>query len=602
MKYMKYIECGYCYHTHVIYKEGEAPAEFVQATCPGAQTPKTQKVKGLIAMVASPHLSSRALRISHLIQSIEQAEKVVIPTSGKWFARPCPETPRHGFLESRVVKSSAELIALVKETLEIDPKGEVMVLPFVDATHNLIWTPGLVSIGPGHDGATAGKDTLSIPLAGKIPKGITQTLHQAGVPAGEWPYIEAVVEKEGPPRYTQLRAGPKVEGVNPDFIPKEVKVEKILTPNTQSTTPTDLLEWETLMREAAPGTVVYHPGGSLISHYAIHARVCGVPFLTTREPKVGEILEEIPTPKVNPLSVLEGAAAASRVKLSMDNCSEAVSMILVGTHHSAAMVGDHSRWIGAAAVMMLRLGVTAIKGEARHFNQGHKPLREQVYEKVFNLSLSRQRAAVGRVVNLFRYGAWGGSVGGKRWAACAVALVPLFNTLRDLSLSPTEESVNALLLALNKALNQAHYNGWWMNKFTSTNAFTKAADGDESIAIEAALLATEMGILPTEKVSEITSRWADWPVTMITPPKVESVEMLYTEGMPGIQLRPTIRGYQKKVAPIVIPACDLAKSLKALGDIYLVTGEDRLRVECRPLSGAPITLWTEPVPGEELKK
>jgi hypothetical protein len=599
---MKYIECGYCWSTHTIYKPGEEkPEGFVQSPCPGAQIPRTQKVKGLMTLISSS-LSSRALRISQLFQSVEQAEKFAsVPTVAGIFARPCPEQPRHGFLESRLVESREELIALVKETLEVDPNGEVMTLPFIEAKHNLIWTPGLVSIGPGHDGATAGKDTISIPLAGKIPKLVGGLLEKAGVPNGQWPYIEVVTNGEST-YYTQLRAGPKIEGVSPDFIPEEVTVTNVLTPDTKSITPTDLLEWETLMREAEPGTVVYHPGGSMISHYAVHARLCGVPFITTFEPQVGDVLKQIPTPKVNPFAVLEGAVAASKVKLSMDNCAHAVSLLLLGTHHSAAMVGDHSRWLGAAAVMMLRLGVTAIKGEARHFNSGHKPLRETVYQKVFNLSLSRQRAAVTRVVNLFRYGAWGGSVGGKRWAACAVALVPLFNALRDLCLSPTEENVSALMLTLNKAVNQAHYNGWWMNKFTDTNACNRAADGDEMIAIQAAQLATEMPIVPVEKVNEITSRWADWPLTTITPPKVDSVEMSYTEGMPGIHLQPTIRAYQKKVAPIIIPACDLAKSLKALGDIYLVTGEDRLRVECRPMSGAPVTLWVEPVPGEELKK
>ena len=47
-------------------------------------------------------------------------------------ARPCPIRPRHGFVESRQVHSVEEVNQVLSETLVADPKGEVILMPFLD--------------------------------------------------------------------------------------------------------------------------------------------------------------------------------------------------------------------------------------------------------------------------------------------------------------------------------------------------------------------------------------------------------------------------------------------------------------------------------------
>jgi hypothetical protein len=84
----------------------------------------------------------------------------------KIFARPCPKVPRHGFVDSRVISNKEELKSLYKEVLKEDPQGEIVLTNFLDnaVCNAVLTTGGTISIGPGHNGATAGKNSFSFPV------------------------------------------------------------------------------------------------------------------------------------------------------------------------------------------------------------------------------------------------------------------------------------------------------------------------------------------------------------------------------------------------------------------------------------------------------
>ncbi len=150
------------------------------------------------------------------------------------FARPCPVRPRHGFVESRVIEYTDKLETCYKlwdEMREVDPESELILMPKIDAKSSIVVTPGRLAVGPGHDGATSGNKSVSIPLVGAMPPELTTTLlKNAGINLKtEDPYIEAVAKPDGTIYVTQLRAGPKIpNAIGQDYVPEKIKVIRLL--------------------------------------------------------------------------------------------------------------------------------------------------------------------------------------------------------------------------------------------------------------------------------------------------------------------------------------------------------------------------------------
>jgi len=73
-----------------------------------------------------------------------------------YFSRPCPMRPRHGFVDSREIRTVAEAAGLIQETLHADEDAEIVTMPLVNAAFSGIWTPGSLVVGQRNDRATAG--------------------------------------------------------------------------------------------------------------------------------------------------------------------------------------------------------------------------------------------------------------------------------------------------------------------------------------------------------------------------------------------------------------------------------------------------------------
>lgn len=466
------------------------------------------------------------------------------------FARPCPPTPVHGGVESRIVENLDELKRVVAETLSAYPTGEVLVVEPIEAAYNTIWLPNMLTIGPGHDGATSGVDTAWIPLLGIEPKAIKGLRDGAGLKDKDTAYIEAVLKRPQADRcglyttlLTQLRAGLPITTISPDFIPYPVTVQKIIEVRPKS----DLMAWERLLNrdKNVEGVVVYHPGGSLADHYSVHARTYGIPVITSKPCRLGEtITPEVPVSEPDVGAVVKGLVVGSIMDLPLEETGAAVKALLVSLHHSAALTGEHGRWLGAAAALMVRLGATALKAEARYvLPHDNKQSREQIYTKVLPFSVSRHQARLSKLIQLFRYGKFTGkNVGGEKWAVCGEETAKLTNAIQTLVMFPTIGNTHSLVRCLNSVVNQAHNTGWWLNKFVGGKVFNsiqefcvKETSGAGSMLYK---IEHTYHTLPAELVSKTINQWQKWkPVSLVPTLKATVIKCSSPNDVPShIQL------------------------------------------------------------------
>lgn len=454
---------------------------------------RTQKAQGLSVL----HGYSRWQPLRHVVLQ-DPTDPIPLHAFqwallGQLFVRPCPIVPAHGFVESRRLPACTTLEALRDaltlvwaEARAADPQAELLLTPFVEASANLIWRPGVVTIGPGHDGATSGRDSLRIPAPALAPLDDLPTSLRVVLRDGritDTPYVEAVVGADTVPFkpgdssvvVTQLRNGPGGD-TRPDFIPASVQIEQVVEPAGE-----DLLAWAARVAAFTPGTVVYHPGGNCNDHYFVHCRVHQVPILTTRRPVVGERLVAQPPIPYDPQACAHGMVAGLRVPLDKSPATRkhAVAALTHVLHAAPQIEGTDAYWVGLAAMLMVRLGYAAALGEYRHSyrSMGLKSRnRDQVYIAVLR-DFWGHRPLVEQAWASFHYGAWSNGYGGEAWAECTEATIALETTLLDCLRQPSPTGVAGILSALNRVVNLAHNNGWWLNKFTSRDTFDRGAQG-----------------------------------------------------------------------------------------------------------------------------
>lgn len=574
-----------------------------------AAVPTTQKAKGVFGLSSGEFrlysTGAQALLVLKLIPVTGEWEHDLDwPYKNKVFARPCPPNPEHGFVESREVKSWEDVEALREETAKVCPEAEIILTPLIKADWNAIWTPALLTVGPGHDGATAGKDTINIPLAGMNSLTDKFVHETCGVKKGKGPYIEAVGNKNEI-TLTQLRGGPILDpGLPLDNIPFNLTVTEVIKTNGE-----DLLTWATRTKEmeGQVGPVVWHPGGSPTDHYSVHCREKGIPICITFEPHVGQTLtkSKIQVDPLDPLEMCLGLAAVDRVPMEYDKnqgsytvgsmARSYTTLLLLAAHNSGVLRGPHSYWLGVALGAMVKLGSAALRGEARHAHGLNKD-RGEMHEKYLAKSLSFHRAGLSRVTQILTYG-FGDvntskSFGGKKWGLCGAALVPVFNAIRDLFLNPTEESASNAVVALNIAINQAHNGGWWLNKFVQVSAYDEIPNGNPAWilqAIPAILEASSRRAIAEDHVAKLDAQVTNWPVTAIKPLAWRKVTL-------DVGLNAFVLNLKAATVPtpqqIVIPVNStlMTKLIKsAQGEIKIAPG----RVDVIATGGEHLNVWSD---------
>lgn len=434
---------------------------------PADAGPRTQKARGIVAL-ARYHAPD-------LVPPFEvHSAKVVDPNRLiGFFSRPCPMRPRHGFVDSRKVSTIEEGCALIRETLDADPDAEIVTMPLIDAAFSGIWTTGLLTIGRGHDGATSGSAAWSVPALGNLVTEFTAT--EAGV--NENPYVEILwPDKDDTYRLVQLRDGPALPRTE-NYIPHPVEVKEVILATG------DLLIWEETMRKASAGTVVHHPGGSLASHYAIHAVLNRIPVVISREPKPGEFLRvegEVARVSANIQSLRAGFYLASRLRVSYQ---DAAQVMLAGCHHISVWAGRYDTLLGLALGFAYRLTVAAALGEMRHApgetrRRDEIQCRNDVYDAFWDTNyLPATRQAFEGALRAFHQMVWRRSYGGAKWFYFARWAATVHNHLLD-------GHAEGALQALNQLVHCAHNTGWAFNKFVDNDLLTITARNPVQVLVD----------------------------------------------------------------------------------------------------------------------
>jgi hypothetical protein len=465
----------------------------VEATCPLPFTkdlfqtsPQTQKARGIAA------LARLGVGASVPPFQVYRAREVDPSQLVGYFSRPCPMRPRHGFVDSREVRTVEEATGLIQETLDADADAEIVTMPLIEAAFSGIWTPGSLVIGQGHDGATAGRSAWTVPALGTlVSEGLAA---EAGVM--DSPYLEILWPLEDAPRkLVQLRDGPLLPQ-HIDSIPRPVTVSEVILAEG------DLLAWETRMQHVDRNAVVYHPNGSLASHYAIHAVLNEVPVLVSREPKVGEHIEAASdpgaqAPKIDALRA--GFYLATKLNVSYE---AAAYVMLAGCHHIAVWTDRCDGLLGLALGFAFRLTVTAALGEMRHLaGRSAAGCRDDIYDECWSRTyLPSTRASFEGALDAFHGEMWKRNFGGNPWFVFTEWAAKVHNHL-------VEGDADAALKALNQLIHCAHNTGWAFNKFVGSNLLTDTANNPVSTLVKCAPTLYRASRVLEERMRGFTKRF-----------------------------------------------------------------------------------------------
>lgn len=437
---------------------------------------KTQKAKsviyGLKHLYKGTHMYSlRRFTSAQTHRLITDEKQIKKNNKLPCFARPCPKKPRHGFVDSRVITTNKELLKLWKEVKAQDKDGEIILGPYVpQVEYNGVYaSSGSLSIGPGNDGATAGNNSISFPVA---PTTFSSTfMKNSGLTKKQTVYLETIYshcnEKYFPKwNLVQARGGPAISVVSPDYIPKSVTVKNIVIPHN------DLLKWEKEAKKFKLGTVVYGAGHTLASHAAIHCVLNKIPFITSRKPKIGDILlpQGDKDVKINRIRFKKGVRAGLRLcRASSTSDMYRLFYYSVSILHNWAYIkhSEHADWLlGAAAILFAKVSKSLVFGEYRH-SGGKSIPREKVYKKTLKGSITNFHK-LPKIFENFHSGKWSSGFGGIPWATCTWYTYSLWKNIvtsfNRKSSTLSDKEISDIISVMNKTTNVAHNNGWWFNK------------------------------------------------------------------------------------------------------------------------------------------
>jgi hypothetical protein len=453
---------------------------------------RTQKAKGLAYLGMIPGAKTVPYRIVQSESEIESMYALITELVGESiFARPCPRTPRHGFVESRPVTSAEQAREVFREAVAADPDAEMIFMPRINAVASAIFTPTTLSVGPGHDGATSGTGSFGFSIANSILP--MEAIVGAGVKTH--PYVEIVYGSlaGGPitPYAVQIRDGEVPDGAG-DQVAEDMVILGVYHLPEDSSKKMPETAWEDFVKTFPTGTVVWHPGGTSTSHYAVHCKLNKVPCIFTHQPKVGESIEKTKVGQdlTDPSQMRIGLEIGATLDIEFQ---EALEIALFGLHQFATNSNPvGSRLQGIAASLMIRLSTAACLGELRHKKKFRNEeligtlTRRQVFQKSW-LDMFNSQKMMGVALKDFFETKWRSGYGGHAWGVCAMRNVELWDACLALYRDATRDSAMEVIAKLNNATNTAHNNGWLFDKFAPKDYMDRAAESEPGIIIKSGL-------------------------------------------------------------------------------------------------------------------
>lgn len=474
--------------------------------------PQTQKARGIVAL---QNMAIACFGLDHF-----PSYAAVWPSAGfsaqtlpnfPLFARPCPITPRHGFVESRLVRDFGHALNIINETILADANGEVVFMPKLTGRFSGVATNAGVTWGLSNDGVTAGKEgTFFIPAPAsaeywnaiwaqaqddfehreKNPVGGTSGFIQTNA------YVE-LVEHNGSVCPVQLRDGP-VQDTMKNFIPHDGFTFKYIADmyDDRLIQRNDLLYWEKyiagLVEDYGSEVVVHLPNMPLSSHYAVHAIQAGMAVITDpKAPEMGQTLSAEPRIEFTASDyaiIAKNMAHMDTRPFIPEDSDDQKNMIktAVGTLHACSIWEPTDPRLlflmAQAPIVVTRALSAACAGEMRHFygragpngtplsepllgpSVHHGAGRSSIYAALLKPFEGRAEACHVMTAD-FNHSHWNSSFGGKSWGtvseATAVALEKIAAFLAD----PSDRTWKSLMMACNKAVHMAHNNGKALNKW-----------------------------------------------------------------------------------------------------------------------------------------
>ena len=382
-------------------------------------TPRTQKARGLLALTRhvdtysaynNTYFGDRIALVSCTetlqgagIQGI--AAYLTVLTRSSWsdpiMARPCPSVPRHGFVESRVISTLSDLREVMAETYREDPRGEVLLMPFLHTAEiSGVVTNTSVTIGTKHDGATAGRDGLTISCVSDISTWMDLMLKSIPFTNGagdtklfsrsryvgfnarlnRHPYVEMVGSQMVQARYGPATAAGMTrwhpEGASSQFF------SHIWEPST--TCLGDFKHFEELLKQKVDDyldqVLLYLPTGTLTCHAAVQAICHKMAVVTGPErPDVANIVTFTPRPRSRIATswyedaIKQGVTHGAQCPLDESEASKRAAVLwAVGVIQGTAalpMTPQQATYVTAAGSILLRFGLAACFGEHRHWRR-----------------------------------------------------------------------------------------------------------------------------------------------------------------------------------------------------------------------------------------
>ena len=487
--------------------------------------PQTQKIRGL-QYTGVPQYWFGELNKRFNMNVLPYEIPKFDPQRKPLFARPCPMKPRHGFVDSRIVKSWKDILDIYKETIAEESEGEVILMRPLSGKYSGVATNAGVVWGSGNNSATNGDDgTIFIPSsvdtftwnAGSLlvdthymgKDYVYQELNKLSI--YETNYLE-IVEDQGNIHVVQRRNGPSVPA-QVDFIPKDMQVKRILH---RSDTDGSLLGWEKYIKEIPEkekdGVVFSHVKGNLSSHWAVHAIEHNIPVVCSQHVYFGQKLKAATINKhimsTKDLMDLKKGIAKWLSKdfiLPVSNLDKYILYTTIGTIHSM------SRWDNSPHLMTLRCVAiaslirflcAACVGELRYWNK-HGPGRDMsrdgddvnranlktkipglkyiedknrnsIWTRMLSpLTLNKRLKIMNSVYYDFGCAGWDRNYGGCNWQAVTLATNNLITAVMLFLRKPTNSNWVSVITTINIALHTAHNNGLAVSKWIANEEITK---------------------------------------------------------------------------------------------------------------------------------
>lgn len=456
------------------------------------------------------------------------------------FARPCPVSPRHGFVDSVIIKDVGQLFDILTRAKKEDKEAELVLMPVLTSRYSGVITTSGLSIGLGNDGVTSGKGrSVFIPASTDLFKRLSR-LRMSGEDMAKtlsWvdggsPYIE-FVENDFQPVLVQIRPGPCPQGGGTDWVPDNIpKVRRVLVCDQDIPVGRSmpLLEWEKYLAEATAkgkkGLVAWLPGHTLASHYAVQAIIHNIPVVTGRiRPVRGEKLAmTVAAPALESEDYHQIASSlASRALFPLVHPSDPVAWARDVTLLTMGVAHAHMTWGGSkhlnalrgqGAALAIRLGLVVCLGEARHWEThchnrsqnipsinerlrdfaAHKnatipgaldlktKLKDRVLPRniIFDWALSAPLDELlewGAIsIRAFQDGYWAGSYGGYPWSQVGHLSLNLQAAAVQFCKSPCEATWVQVCRCFDFTVDAVHNGGRALSKFISDEALKIVAD------------------------------------------------------------------------------------------------------------------------------